>query len=423
MQPGNRNKPIFPRRRDILTGAAALAALLSNAGSLAAMAPAEAGDADRALTEGFAALGSELYAALSEKPGNIVFSPHSIGIAMAMTLSGARGSTGEELAKVLQLRLSRAEIEKASGKVTAALKSYNKSAGLSLLIANALMLAGYGGLVSGEYRALIKERYAGEVFPDATLEKVNGWVKDKTNGKIEKILDSLGQEPALVLLNAVYFKAAWATPFSKGATQDAFFNLTSASSVKTPTMYREDQFKLVTRPGYRAISLPYAGGALSMIAVLPDRVDGLHAVAGSLKGGEAAKLLSAFAPEPLKRVALTLPRFKSNSDIDLIEPFRKLGLKIALTDNADFGGILGARAGKEGIKIGQVRHRAVIEVAEEGTEAAAATAVVGARSLAMKPAGPAEAFTVDRPFMFFVAGAASGAVLFQGRVADPSRLS
>jgi serpin B len=435
-------------RRELLTGGFALAALmLASPRFYRACAQQMRPDSSRDLTRAFAALGGKLYSALSSKPGNLVFSPYSIGTSMAMAMSGARGPTEKELANILELPLTLQETEEASSKVLATLNSYDKStdpqfcppdsrwagnqcegppagdrkcrfpmrlAGdrcvgdptrptAQLLVANALMLAKYGHLVSANYRTLVQERYAAELFSEARLEDVNAWVKRKTNGKITHILDRLDPLTVMVLLNAVYFKAAWASPFAKETRED-IFHLSQTMKIKTPLMHQAGEFAVVTRPGYRAIELPYSEPALSMVIVLPDSVDGLPSVASDLGGDGAAKLLGAFAPAPSQRVRLALPRFKSSSDTDLIAPFKALGLNLALSDDADFGGITGRPAGERRIKIHQIRHKALIEVHEEGTEAAAATA-----------------FVADRPFLFFVADANSGAVLFQGRVANPSQ--
>ncbi|MGO9982578.1 MAG: serpin family protein [Rhodomicrobium sp.] len=462
MQPSRRNRLPLAGRRDFLKGSAALSAMLLAAGPISAGEAAAQGGS-RVLSAAFAAMGADLYEALGSKPGNLVLSPYSIGTAMAMTLSGARGATGAELAKVLHLRLNREEMEDACAEVTATLKAYDRTSDprfcpdgarwtgkicetgsdgdkckypfqpdngrcaasprlphVQLLDANALMLTEAGRPVSDEYRALVQQRYAAELFLNATPGMVNGWVKDKTNGKIEKILDTIGKDAVLVLLNAVYFKAAWQAPFNKAATQPRSFHLPAGQSIEIPAMYRVGKYKLVARPGFRALSIPYAQDALSMTIVLPDSVSGLPAVESALRGEETASLLYSIQPEALSRIALTLPRFKASMDADLSAIFAGLGLKLAFSGDADFGGILGERAPKGSLTIGQIRHRAVIEVAEEGTEAAAASAVTGVRSIPLPEAAPVP-FTVDRPFLFFVSDATTGSVLFQGRIADPSK--
>jgi serpin B len=143
-----------------------------------------------------------------------------------------------------------------------------------LAVADALMLTRHGGLVAKSYEALVKDKYAAEVFQNATIGDVNGWVNRKTEGKIDQILDRLDPDSAAVLLNAVYFKAKWAAVFSKDATKDEAFNLTSSQKVPVAMMHKIAIYKLVARPGYRAIRLPYNVGALGMIIVLPDAIDG-----------------------------------------------------------------------------------------------------------------------------------------------------
>src|SRR5262249_11282902 len=163
-------------------------------------------------------------------------------------------------------------------------------------------------------------------------------------GKIEKILDDLGREPGLVLLNAIYFKAAWEAPFAVQATQDRDFHLSPGTLIKVPAMFRTGHFKLLAEPGFRAIALPYAQNALSMTVVLPDDIGGLPPVANSLQGGASARLLARLDAQPTRRVALTLPRFKASMDADLASTFETLGLKLAFSGYADFSGMLGQQA-------------------------------------------------------------------------------
>jgi serpin B len=465
----NNTQSNSPNRRSFFLGSSALAGLLiATAWARPSIAQGKFSDAALLLTGAFNASGRQLYTELAKRPGNIVFSPYSIGTAMAMALSGARGTTEEELTKVLMHRLTRPEIEAASGEVMAILKQYDTSADphfcpagarwsgqrceappsadnkcrlpmqlrdgqcasgptlvmARLLVANALMLAEHGDLISADYRTLVKERYAAEVFSGASLDQINDWVKQKTEGKIDKILETLGRDPVLVLLNAVYFNAAWSVAFAKNATRDAIFHVSPTAQMKTPTMHQEIRFPVLKGPGYRAIALPYANPALAMIVVLPDQLDGLTAVSGRLSADALSKLLATIVDQPVKPVALALPRFKAGLEIDLIPPFKAAGLNLALSDDADFSGMTGKPVGQGGVKIGQIRHRAVIEVMEEGTEAAAATAVAAVKSIAVaRPEAPPEPFVVDRPFMFFIVDTATRAILFQGRIADPSRPS
>jgi serpin B len=386
--------------------------------------PAVAADnpAVKELTQAYNASGQQLFGRFAASPGNIVFSPYSIGTAMAMALAGARGNTETEMAKVLQHRQSRADIDAANADVLKVLNGYDKGAPPSARVvsANALMLPGKGDQVSADFRALVKDKYAAEVFDGVKLDDVNGWVSKKTEGKIEKMLDKLDPNTAAVLLNAVYFKAHWAATFSKPATREEAFNLTSSRKVQAPTMRQTAKFSVVTRPGYRAIGLPYDVDGLEMIVVLPNDVDGLAKVAAQLDAGALAALIAAVEAEPVRLVALALPRFKTSFKADLKATFRQLGMNDAFDDRrADFSGMTGRPESQGALKIDEIVHRAVIEVMEDGTEAAAATAVIMMpRSAAPRPQAP-EPFRVDHPFLFYIVDHPTGAILFQGQVVDP----
>jgi serpin B len=285
-----------------------------------------------------------------------------------------------------------------------------------LSVANALMLPGTGEAIKADYRALVRDHYAAEVFTGARLDDVNGWVSKKTEGKIAKILDKLDPDTAAVLLNAVYFKAHWAAIFNKSATLDGPFSLTTAEKVQTPMMRQNGRYAMTTRPGYRAIALPYDIPELAMIVVLPNEVEGLAEVSRRLDGEELAALFAALAAEPARAVALELPRFKTSFGASLKPAFEALGMHLAFDRaRADFSRM----AARNPLVISLIAHRAVIDVMEDGTEAAAATAVVvTVRSAARRPQEP-EPFRVDRPFLFSIVDKASGAVLFAGRIVDP----
>ena len=128
------------------------------------------------------------------------------------------------------------------------------------------------------YAALLEDKYGAEIFRNAGLDDVNAWVKRKTEGKIERILDQLDRSAAAVILNAVYFKAKWAEVFAKAGTKDDAFNLSPQTKVSVPTMRHTGSYALVTRPLYRAIRLPYTVGQIGMIVVLPNEIAGLEAV-------------------------------------------------------------------------------------------------------------------------------------------------
>ena len=418
------------------------------------------------LTRAYNASGQQLFEQLSAAPGNIVLSPYSIGTAMAMALAGARGETEREMIEVLKHRLDRPEIDAVNAIVLSTLNSYDRSTttpacpegmrlnaercegalpangqcifparregGLcvaaprhppsaKLVVADALMLTRHGAVVSKDYIALLKDKYAAEVFDGAGLEQINGWVARKTEGKIDKILDRLDQSSAAVLINAIYFKAAWASTFRKEDTRADAFHLSSSAAVQVPTMHKRAYYSMVARPGYRAIRLPYVVNDLNMVVVLPDAVDGLADLAARLGTEEVAELLGALHNGQTRYVDLSLPRFKTAFKAELVTPFREAGMRLPFDPSrADFSGITGRPLSEERLAISQIVHRAVIEVQEEGTEAAAATAIEMSRT--SMPPDPAP-FRVDRPFLFYIVDYATRAILFQGRIVDPRSMT
>ena len=187
-------------------------------------------------------------------------------------------------------------------------------------------------------------------------------------------------------------------------------------------MQQTNHYPVVARQGYRAIRLPYEVGALAMIIALPNDVDGLAEVAKRFDANELSAVTAALNATPAKLVALAMPRFKISFMANLKEVFKQLGLSEAFDERrADFSGMTGRPASEGSLRIDEIVHRAVIDVMEDGTEAAAATAVIMAPKAAPHPQQPPqpEPFRVDHPFLYFIADRASGAVLFEGRIVDP----
>jgi serpin B len=416
------------------------------------------------LARAYNATGQQLFGQLAAMPGNIVFSPYSIGTAMSMVLSGARGDTASEMMRALSMRMSAEAVDIANAEVLSILNGYDRSAAPSvcppgatgngancemrplrganpcqfelrlvgdrcvgpgttppsakLLAANALMLGRLGHLISDDYAATLRSKYAAEVFKSAGLDDINGWVAGKTEGKIARMLSALDPNTVAVLLNAVYFKARWSSVFDPKLTMDEPFNLTRSQKADVALMNQTGSFSLVSRGGYRAVRLNYQIPELGLVIVLPDDIEGAGAVARRLGANELTELFSALRDGQAKKpVALALPRFKAEYRAGLVDAFRQAGIRKAFDqNNADFSGMTGRPVGQSGIYIGEIVHRAVIEVAEESTEAAAATAI-GIRSLSVQP--PPVAFRVDHPFLFYLVDDTTGAILFQGRIVDP----
>jgi serpin B len=418
------------------------------------------------LAKGYNATGQQLFAQFSAARGNIVFSPYSIGAAMSMALAGARGDTASEMMRALSLRMSAEAVDTGNAEVLAVFNGYDRSTapptcppgatvvgrncemrpagdmanqcryGLllqgtrcvgpgqtppsaKLLAANALMLHKGGDVIAPDYITLLKTRYAAEVFQQATLDDVNGWVARKTADMIPHMLDQLDPNASATLIDAVYFKARWASAFDKKLTKDEAFHLDRTQQADVPMMNQGGSFSLVSRGGYRAVRLDYEVGDLGLVIVLPDDVDGAAAVARRLDANTLTELFAALRDgKARKPVALAVPRFKSEYKANLVEPFRQMGMRKAFEPGAaDFSGM--TKPGQGRLYLSTILHRAVIDVTEESTEAAAATAVVIPRTSVAPVATQPEPFRVDHPFLFYLVDDTTGLILFQGRISDP----
>jgi serpin B len=234
---------------------------------------------------------------------------------------------------------------------------------------------------------------------------------------------SRASSPDVAILNAVYFKSRWVSPFDERQTKNESFQLSNSQHVEVPMMHQTGHYVSAARNGYRAIRLPYAIPALAMIIVLPNQIDGLGDTIRRFDDKEQAELLTSISASSTneKLVALALPRFKLAFGTDLISTLREVGLKLAFDpDRADFSGITGRPPADVRLSIDQIIHRAIIDVAEERTEAAAATGIMIAQVMAAPTrAEEPEIFRVDHPFLFYVTDRATGAVLFSGCMVDP----
>jgi len=364
-------------------------------------------DGISALVSGNNAFAVKLYGQLRDDEGNLFFSPFSVSSALGMTFSGARGNTADEMRSALELPDGEG-VHSAFGELISNLVGTEPR----LDIANALSLT--GGDVSGEFKSLLAQNYHAEIF-FGDLDKINEWVSDKTHGKIEKILDRLDPNSVCVILNAIYFKGDWLSPFQGHATRDAPFYIAPDDEVSVPMMFQESRFKLLEGDGFQAISLPYKGRPMSMVIFLPNERGDLAGIESKLTPQNLAKWLSEIDSHEEEKVKLYIPKFELKTDYSLVPPFKSLGMRDAfMMDVADFSGT-GWPVGE--LWISQIKHKAFIEVNEKGTEAAAATAVEMATKAAMPQ--PTPIFRADHPFIFIIRDNETGSILFMGRISNP----
>ena len=365
---------------------------------------------------------TDLYGQLNkEQPGkNLFFSPMSISIALGMTAAGAQGQTEAEMAQTLHLT---GILPQAHAEYRKALERWNsadKDRGYKLRVANRLwgqkgfpFLAGYLTLTRQEYGAeLGLVDYARQT--EAARQEINAWVEKQTAEKIKNLLPQgvLDSTTRLVLTNAIYFKGDWASQFKKDQTHDEDFTVSSMQKVKVPLMHQTRTYPFVEDASLQVLELPYKGNDLSMLVLLPKAAEGLADLEKSLSASKIADLRAKLRS---RKVEVYLPKFKLEASFSMKKTLEGLGMKVPFTGDADFSGMDGQRD----LYISAVVHKAFVDVNEEGTEAAAATAVVMAKSRAVRVEPPPVVFRADHPFVFTICDKRDGSILFLGRVADP----
>lgn len=383
-------------------------------------APDVSTDALSELVAGNTAFAFDLYGALRGQGGNQFLSPYSISQALAMTYAGARGETERQMADTLHFTLPQQELHPAFNALDLALASRGderKHGRFRLHVANAIW-GQKGRTFLDEFLETLARNYGAglRVLDFATRSEearqvINRWVSEQTEGRIENLIPQgmVGPLTKLVLTNAIYFDAAWQHPFQEDQTRQRPFYLLDGGEVEVPMMRQMASFGYAEGEEYQAVELPYVGGELSMVILLPARGE-LGAFEGTLDGKRVQALLQGLET---RQVALTMPKFEYRSEFSLAQTLAAMGMPLAFSGEADFSGMDGTRD----LFIQEVVHKAFVSVDEEGTEAAAATAVVMPTSAV--PTAPVEV-TVDHPFIFLIRDRGTGAVLFLGRVVDPS---
>jgi serpin B len=364
----------------------------------------------------------DLYGAIRNSDGNLFLSPYSISLALAMTYAGARGETEEQMAEAMHFSLRQERLHPGFNALDQALAARgetpdNEDDNFRLNIVNSIwgqqdyqFLPEYLDLLAMNYGAGLRLLdFRGQ--PEPSRETINEWVSEETEERIQDLLppgviDTLTR---LVLVNAIYFNATWANQFEERDTQEGTFDLLDGSEVRVPLMNQEAYFGYYRSEDFQVVELPYQGWELSMVILLPDE-DQFEAFESGL---DARTLEDAVARLQHTNLNLTMPKFTYESEFMLSPALRELGMQDAFTEmQADFSGMDGTRD----LYLKEVLHKAFVSVDEEGTEAAAATAVVvGITSM------PPEAVEVeiDRPFIYLIRDIETNTILFLGRVLNP----
>ena len=384
---------------------------------LSSVLVAEPGKADPVVVKGNNEFAFDLYGQLREQEGNLFFSPYSISTALGMTYAGARGQTAEEMAKTLHFTYGQDKLHPALGTLVAQVNGA-KNGGYQLSTANALW--GQKGVhFEPDFLQITKTHYGAGLkevdFGGATEESrktINAWVEKETRDKIKDLLKEgvLTPDTRLVLTNAIYFKGNWASQFKKNLTREEAFHVAADKKVQTPLMTQQGKFNFFESATFQMVELPYVGKDLSMVVLLPKAVDGLPALEKALTAAKLAEWVKNL--HETEELTVTLPKFKTTSEFQLHDTLARMGMSKAFSPrDADFSGI----DGDKDLFLSGVIHKAFVDVNEEGTEAAAATAVVlEPNAIKVKPV-----FRADHPFVFLIRDKRNDAVLFLGRLSNP----
>jgi serpin B len=367
----------------------------------------------------------DLYGAVKAESGNVFYSPYSISLALAMTYAGARTNTETQMAKTMNFTLPQAELHPAFNSLDLDLATRGQGAkgkdgkGFRLKVANSLwgqkdyvFLQDFLDTLATNYGAGLRL----VDFIGATEQSrlaINGWVETQTENRIKNLIPAgvLDQTTRLVLVNAIYFNAAWAEQFEKTATHDGTFNLLQGSPLTVPMMEQTDQHNYAEGDGWQAAELLYDKNEMSMLILLPASGH-FQDFESTLSAGQVDDIVAMLQGS---EVHITMPKFQVETELFLSDTLRKMGMPDAFSGGiADLSGMDGTR----NLYISEVIHKAFVDVDEEGTEAAAATAVIVGETSAPDMSHVKE-FKVDRPFIFLIRDNKTGTILFAGRIINP----
>lgn len=373
------------------------------------------------LVRGNNAFAFDLYHAVSGESDNLIFSPYSISLALAMTYAGARGTTEQQMAATLHFALPQDQLHAPFKDLNDHLpgaQSGTDGGDFQLSIANALwgqkdypFRPDYLDLVHANYGAGLQlTDFVAD--PEAARQQINAWVSQRTQDRIQDLIqpDKLTEATRLVLVNALYFKATWASPFDVSLTQEQPFTRLDGSQESVPMMSRTAEFGYAEDKGYQVVSIPYTGDRVAMLILLPET--------GQFEDFESGLGLDQFETilgdlEP-SEIMLTMPLFGYESALDLAQTLQAMGMTDAFSEGAaDFSGM----TDQNDLFLSEAAHKAFIKVDESGTEAAAAT--FDSAGLRLAPEEATE-IKIDRPFIYLIYDQQTGSILFAGRVLDPA---
>ena len=382
-----------------------------------------AGDLEQ-LVAGNSEFAWALYQEVRRGQGNIFYSPYSISTALAMTYAGARGDTEQAMARTMRYTLPQPRLHAAFDRLDLTLASRAKIEGAArsvegfqLNVANRIWSQTGFSFLSA-YLDTLAQNYASglslldfKADPEAARRDINTWASQQTAGRIKDLLPTgvIDSTTRLVLTNAIYFKAAWRTQFGTSATRDEPFHRLDGSSPSVRTMHQSARIPYASGADYQALELPYVGDQLALAVILP-AAGQFTTFETDVDARRVRTILDSLTPT---QVDLALPKFKCEWAAALKDVLSSLGMASAFSSAADFSGMNG---GEPRLVLQNVIHKSFVAVDEQGTEAAAATAVgVGLTAMPSRPV----VVRIDRPFLFVIRDRSTGTLLFVGRILSP----
>ncbi len=371
----------------------------------------------------------DLYQKLKDQPGNLFFSPYSISAALAMTSAGARGQTEVEMANTLHFGLPPDKLHPAFKALAGRMDKIQRWNRIVLKSANSLWCQ-KDYHFNDAFLKLVRENYFAEAKPvdfqngaSAAADEINRWMDEKTNYKIPNGIgpEQLAPATRLALCDAIYFKGKWLYQFKRKDTKSATFQVATNETVTVPMMWQSARFKhaMTEDNSVEMLELPYIGQDLSMVILLPSRIEympdaehnDVHDLEPKLTAENLRTWLAKLDQAEPHKTSVRLPRFTTSSSFNLVTELKALGMNTAFDDTADFSGMDGTK----NLYLSDVFHKAFVEVNETGTEAAAITVAMASM------AGMDDRFIVDHPFIYLIRDNGSGSILFLGRIIDPTK--
>ncbi|MFY9221611.1 MAG: serpin family protein [Blastocatellia bacterium] len=349
---------------------------------------------------------------------NIFISPMSIAMALQMTLNGASDQTKADIEKTLELKnLDLKKINNENRELLSLLMNLDPAVTIS--IANSLWIKEeFAQKIIPDFVNTLKENFDSDVesvpFNNKTVEKINNWVKDKTQDKIEQIVKAFKPEEILLLINALYFKGSWTNPFNASKTRDRLFFLRNGSNKECPFMYNYGTYRYYENEVFQAIALPYGNERINMYIFLPKNNVSLEDFSTNLTANRWQRWISRIDSKS-REGSIKLPRFKIEYEKELTDVLSELGMDIAFNPKATFDNLINTDP-DEYVYISKVTHKTFVEVNEEGTEAAAVTSVSFGNLTSVS--FPFE-MVVDRPFFCSIVDEKTKTILFMGTIYEP----